>query len=305
MTIDTVYDADTYSGMWTLALKAADAGRDRSVQASSGQIGVSDIGGCREKTRRRLMGEAPSSSTDNIAAICGTMIHEGALAARREVFPHLLIEQTVTVTLPNGCVVPGHADEIDPQEPSVTDLKTVNGLEFVRRHGATEQQIWQRNLYLLGAAQAGIVEKQGLTRNVWMDRSGSTSEVHVEQTPFDQGEVDAATRWLDDVIYAATNDEQASKDKPLPWCLSYCEFAASCRAGDLDAPLERITDREVINAARTLLEAREQQKHWKKLEEQSKQRTEGVNGLAQDVILRQVTVNGANGPYTKQEVRRA
>ena len=297
----TPIDPDTYAGMWQISLTQGDALRERSLQAASGQIGVSDIGVCKEKARRRLLGEQPSSASTNLAAIVGTFIHKGALEDRQRTFPHLLIEQAVTVTLPNGCVVPGHADEIDPDEPSVTDLKTVDGLEWVRKHGSSEQQKWQRHLYYLGAAQAGLVPENGMTRNVWIDRSGSDATVRVEQEPYSAEYVEQASSWLDDVLYAATNGEEASKDKPIPWCLSFCEFAGSCRAS-IDSPAPPITDPQVIETAQTYKAVSDRAKADDKYLKQAKEVLRGHEGQAGSVNVRWVQVNAAQ-PYQRLEVR--
>lgn len=296
---------DDYAASFTVALRIADLQRARTEQTASGTIGVSDLGGCREKVRRRLLGMTPSNTVTSMSAMIGHFIHEGALAARQAMNPDLLIEHRVDVELSNGCVVPGHADEIDPAE-GVTDLKTVNGLEYVRRHGPTEQQRWQRMLYLEGAKQAGIVTSEGVARNIWVDRSGSTSELHVDQEPYNPDLVADATRWLDDVLYAATSGEEASKDKPLPWCLQFCEFASDCRKDMIAGNGGVITDPEVIQAAKTAKEAREQEKYWKALREQAQQRTLGYDGVAGGVVIRQVQVNKAEGGYyVRQEYRDA
>ncbi len=295
---------EEYAAEFSMGLRVADNQRSRTIQTESGLVGVSDLGVCREKARRRMMGLHPSDVVTSMSAMIGHFIHEGALSARKALNPDLLIEETVQVALPNGCVVPGHADEIDTAEPSCTDIKTVNGLEYVAKHGPTEQQRWQRALYYEGARQAGTVPDQGIVRNIWVDRSGSSGEFVVDQEPFDPAYVQQASAWLDDVLYAAGNGEEASKDKPLPWCLSFCEYTSDCRKDMLAGNGGVITDPEVIQAAITAKEAREQEKYWKALRDQAQRITYGHDGVAGDVVIRQVQVNKAEGGYyIRQEYR--
>jgi hypothetical protein len=294
---------DEYAALWKTSVRAHDAGRARTVQTESGIIGISDLGGCKEKVRRKILGLPHSNSLDNTSAVVGTWIHEGALNARKALFPELLIEQELHVTLPNGARVLGHADEIDPSEPSVTDLKTVDGLAHVRRHGSTEHQKWQRAMYYKAAAEAGLVPVEGMTRNIWLDRSGKDSSVVVEQEPYNSHYVNEASAWLDDVLYAVQHNEEASKDQPVPWCMSFCEYAKDCRMGALAAG-GPIADPYVAETAVAFREVKDRHEADAAYLEAAKDVLRGHEGSAGDVNVRWITVQAAN-PYLRLEVRRS
>lgn len=295
--------AEEFASLWEIGLRSEDIQRDRTQQSKQGITGASDIGVCREKTRLHVT-EAPRTDADNnAAAYIGTLIHEGALAAYGKAFPHVLIEQAVVVTLPSGRTVPGHADIIDPTEPSCTDLKTVDGLEYHRKNGPYEQQRIQRTLYALGAWQAGlfgdIPVEEVIVRNLWLDRSGGTSEVVVDQELFDWQWIHKADEWLSDVIYAVEHGEAASKDKPIPWCQSFCPFYSSCRAVDVE-PASVITDPEIVQAAYTYREALEAEKAAAQLKKEAAARLEGIDGQAGEYRVRHIFVNGSHVSFDRK-----
>lgn len=290
---------DEFAVMWQVGLRLDDLSRERSQQT---HVGVSDIGVCRERTRLTVTQAEPTDSTDGAAAYIGTAIHKTTLEAFHDAYPHTLIEQAYVTTLPSGRTVPGHADLIDPCENSVTDLKTVDGIAYVRKHGPTEQQRIQRTLYALGAWQAGVFGDTPLEavtcRNIWLDRSGGTSDVHVDQELFDSRWVEAADEWLHDVVYAVEHGEVASKDKPIPWCRSFCPFFSTCRGEDVQ-PEDVITDPEVVQAARTYRDALDMEKQAAQLKKEAKSRLDGHNGQAGDLRVRWVYTNGSRVEFDR------
>lgn len=294
---------EEFAALWEIGLRSEDLMRDRSQQSQQGITGVSDIGVCRERTRLNVTEATRTDPDDNAAATVGTYIHAGALVAYGNAFPHVLIEQGGTVLLPSGRTVPFHADIIDPTEPSATDLKTVDGIEYVKRHGPTEQQRIQRTLYALGAHQAGLFGdlpvEQVITRNIWLDRSGSTSEVHVDQEPFDWQWVHKADEWLHDVIYAVEHGEAASKDKPIPWCREFCPFFTACRGTDVE-PESLIADPDAVQAAATYYETHQQIKQLEQLKKEAGRRLEGHNGQAGELRVRHVYVNGSHVEFDRK-----
>jgi hypothetical protein len=119
----TVLSADDYAGQVGFTLEAADLTKARSIQSASGQVGVSDLGGCREKVRRMVVGCPRTDSPDTLQARVGTYIDAGVKTDLQAQYPDWLFDVRVNVQLPNGSVVPGTGDWADPDEPSVTDLK--------------------------------------------------------------------------------------------------------------------------------------------------------------------------------------
>ena len=291
-------DAETYALTFQWDLQAYDQQRPRSRQSDAGTIGVSDLHTCREKVRRTLLGTTVTDVTENWSALVGTYIDEGVKTARKAARPWLLHDVELKVTLPNGMVIPGHADEIDPQEPSVTDLKTKDGLAAIRRLGADEKERAQRHLYYLGAVQAGIVSGDGVVRNIFLDRSGADSHPHVEQEPFDMNIVLTAQAWLEDATYAAEHGEDAPKDWPRVMCDRYCPFVSACRGGE-EITEEILTGYRAVQLAE-FVAARNQRKEAEAVEASLRTELLGVTGRSKTHWVRSTVVNGKR-PSTKVE----
>jgi hypothetical protein len=298
---DTILDPDTYAGIYAWSLRTADAARPRTQQTIEGLVGVSDLFTCMEKVRLTITETPWSNVPDTTAAWVGSAIHEAAAKARKDVFPHLLIEQELRITLPSGYTILGHTDEIDPEEPSATDLKTADGLETVRKHGPDHQQRVQRAIYYLGGIQAGVLPEQGIARNVWLDRSGKDKTPFVSQEPYNPDYVAAGDLWLNQVIDAVKDGSQAPKEWPWHKCRSYCQFFTLCRGEE--APLARTDDPETIRAAQDVYEARQAEKVAKALVKQAKPVLDGFDGLAGPYRVHHSQVN-ANPPYMKLDVEK-
>lgn len=261
----TALDAETFGHLFLADLRADDLARPRSTQAT---LGVSSVGHCRRQASYVLAGVPPTDASDSTAALLGTMIHEGALAARKRANPDLLIEAELKIDLPNGLSLLGHADEIDPDEPSVTDLKTTGNIGYVRKHGASLQQRYQRHLYALGAIQAGLVETEGLlVRNLWLDRTGADPVPHVEQEPFSLEVVAEAAAWLGEARDAALSGSEAPCDKDYSFCRSYCQWFTRARGTEEPDAGREIADPELCTAAALHREASDEIKEWTAVKE--------------------------------------
>ncbi len=119
----TALTADEYAAITAMDLHALDLTHPRTLQALSGQVGISDLGKCQEQTRLLIAEHQPTDSPSTWAAFVGTSLHDKWTAARTAGNPRLMHSVKVELRLPNGLVVPGTVDEVDPDEPSVTDLK--------------------------------------------------------------------------------------------------------------------------------------------------------------------------------------
>jgi hypothetical protein len=295
-----IHDPDEFGSLFIWDLNAAELLSPRARQQDAGTIGVSDLFTCREKVRRIITGAPTTDVPDKTAAIIGTYIHQGALAARKAARPHLLHEVELHITLPNGYVLLGHADEIDPSEPSVTDLKTKAGLALVRRAGADEQMRAQRHAYYLGALQAGLVPSdKGVVRNLFIDREGGDPHPHVEQEPFSMDVVYAAQEWLSDAQYAAEHNEQASKDWPRNMCENWCPFFTSCR-GSEDIQEDFLTGHRALVLAEAAA-AKERRDEAAAVLAQARADLIGTTGRSDTHWCRTTTVN-AKTPYDKFEL---
>ena len=77
---------------------------------------------CRERARHITVGTPMTDRNASAAAIMGTFIHKGLEKSRGELHSHLLHEVAIEIELPNGAVMVGHADEVDPVENSVLQI---------------------------------------------------------------------------------------------------------------------------------------------------------------------------------------
>jgi hypothetical protein len=253
---------DEWAASFTAALDTYEALRPRTSQKT---LGISSLGHCASLAGFVMAGTEPTDAPTGRQAMAGTAFHEMVVKARGAWNPKLLLDLEVTATLPSGAKVIGHPDEIDPDEPSVTDVKTVSdedALRALRRTGSSRQQQWQRHVYYLAAAQAGLVPPEGTVRNVWIDRAGQAEWVYVEQEPFSMEVVLDADRWMEDVAYAQRHGELLPQDKPFNWCQRFCEYFSACRAGQAH-PDATITDPEFIRAAALVYEGRQEEKEAK------------------------------------------
>lgn len=297
---------EEYAEGFLLDLLVDDLMSPRTQQANARELGVSDIGKCREYVRLFLDDVPFSDQPKTTAARIGTYVHLGALEARRAAQPHLLIEHTVQVALPNGMTVKGHADEIDPLRAEVTDAKTTDGLGVVRRVGADGQQRFQRHLYGWGAWQAGLFgdihPSQVTVRNIWLDRSGGDETAHVEQEPLSSDVLNEAVEWLYEVEEARTEGREAPKDQQVEWCRSYCPFATRCR-GEEDTSTS-IFEPRTVEAVELYAEGHRLLKEGEQLKEAARSLIGEVQGSTGRHMVKQTFIEGGGNrrPYYRLTV---
>lgn len=287
-------DPADYAAAWLGDIHVAEMTRDRTAQSHHRILGVSDIGHCRSYAARFLNGDPFTDSPSMAQAMRGTWMHAGVLPAIAAGRDGALVEQELTVTLSNGFEVVGHADLIEPDEPSVTDLKSVDGsLPAVRRNGANQQQKSQRHLYGAGAVQGGHVKADGLVvRNVWMDIADIDAQPHVEQEPYDPTWLDHAATWIDEVAYTVDQGQvdEAPRDKDVFFCRAFCPFATACRGPEATAVDEVIDSDELAVAAALHREGLSLEKEGKALKKAASE----VLGRVQDA---KVIVQGGAGRF--------
>lgn len=295
---------DEYAVAFRTDLDVYDLLSDRSRHGDDGGIGASNFG-CREEMRRILTRSERTDSPDKTAAIIGSYIDGGVKAARKAANPRLITDAELTVTMPNGYQFPVHPDEIDPDEPSVTDVKTKNGLSAIRRGLADDQYRFQRHIQYLAAHQAGLVPAEGIARNVFLDRSGADPDAHVEQEPFSMQVIREATDWLDDVLYAVKHGEEASKDRPRIWCQDYCPFYTACRVGEIE--IEDITDDRLAAMVDALGEAKAQKRNAERLIDELQRGDHPLAGLTGRTSRFQIVSKWINSekqtPHYRVEVK--
>lgn len=296
------------------AIQHASAYSPRAMQGREFKLGVSDLGFCSERVRRTIDQQVPEE-TDNLPAFIGTAIGDHVEKAIPYVWPDAIIQSEVEVPLTgeqHAYVLGGHPDIILP-DGLVLDTKTGYGLETARRTGANQSQQFQRHLYALGAHLAGLFNpdvklEEVRVGNVWIDRTATEREVHVQIEPYDPDIVQAAAEWLDEVVYAFLHNEEARKEPPRDMCAKVCGFYRECRLYDTDVE-GLITDEEHLAAVDLYVEGREMESTGKRLKDQAKAHLDGVVGSTGEHQVRWTWVNPSLVPeymragYSKLEVR--
>ncbi len=290
----------------------------RSVQASEGRLGPSDIGFCRQKAALMVRGVEATDAPPKWAAAVGTAVHNYVEAAIKQMFPDWLMgsidDVTVTATLPSGAQISGHPDIVIPSENTVLDIKTVDGFQWVKREGTSQQHKYQRHLYAMGCIAAGLFDpsKPIYVGNVYFDRSGKQPAPLVFVEEMDPMLTDEIDSWVGDVIYAVKNNEDASRDIPAAVCERICSHFTACRGAlETNDGGELIIDTELVSAIDMYTEARGMEKTAKQMKDEASARLLGVNGSTGQWQVRWVEVQPSkvesfekNG-YSRLDIRKA
>lgn len=267
------------------AIKAYMDNSDRSIQASEGRLGPSDIGFCRQKAALMTKGVEATDSSPKWAAAVGTAIHNYTEAAIKEMFPNWILGSIdnlkVTAILPSGAEISGHPDIVIPEENTVLDIKTVDGFAWINRNGTSQQHKYQRHLYAMGCIEANIFDRSKPVKvgNVYFDRSGKEQKPLVIIEDMDYTLTNEIDAWVEDVVYAVKNNEDASRDVPAAVCEKICSHFTACR-GELEIfeGGDIITDTETLTAIEMYVEAREIAKQAEQQKKEASARLYGING---------------------------
>ena len=276
----------------------------RSIQASGHRVGISDLGHCSERVRRHLLGQT-EPATDKTAAFIGTALGDHIEGAYLDMFPNMIRQAEIEVTLYGDTgtyVLSGHPDLVDPKGRLI-DVKTVRGLNRVRRTGPSQQQQFQRHLYAKACHNAGLFHDEVAladvtVSNIWFDRGGDDKEPYVHTEPFDPRVVDAATAWLDDVVYAFRVGEEARKEPPIQMCQAACGFFLDCRAGR-GGPSGLIDDPDLVAAVEMHREAMDLERQARRLKDEAKAALAGVEGSTGRYSVKWVKISGGHVEYDR------
>lgn len=297
MSTDTT-DIEMLGELIAVSMAAYGQNSARSQQSSQGKIGMSDLGFCRQKALLMLKG-VPQSDPDNVfAAQIGTAIHDYYQTALRQMFPDWIIEkEQLTCRFPGGYEVPGTPDWIVPEYNAIVDLKTVDGTQKIRRYGVSQSQRYQRHGYALAAMQAGLLDKD---RPVWVanyfvDRSAREKSPYFTFEEYDPTLTDEINEWISDVVYAARQGEDASRDIPSAVCAQICSHYTACRGGlEVHDGNEIIDDAETIAFVNLVVEGKALKKEGDLKYEEGRANLVGINGVTPTHQIRWVEV-GSKG----------
>ena len=282
----------------------------RGLYAQQQMIGISDIGDCREYVRRMILGEPwVDEQDDYAAAFVGTAV--GDLVERAVQgwsLSHNRVTTQVDVTIEIGLrghsfTLPGHADVV--VDNTCIDIKTKDGLGVVRRTGPTKQQMFQVTLYTAALIAAGeIEEKDAVCAVAFFDRSGREPDPEVFAWEFSDMLFAEVLEWIDDVLYAIEQGEEASKDKPRQWCFECCPYATACRGRDTDVT-GLLEDPEVLEAVAVYRESQEIIKAAEKDKKSAASVLDRVDGSTGEFTIRHVEVAPTEVPsHVRQGYRR-
>lgn len=291
---------------------------DRSIQAQEGRLGPSDIGFCRQKAALMVRGVEATDVTPKWAAAVGTSIHNYVEEAIKKMFPDWLMGSvdnlSVTATLPSGAQISGHPDIVIPSENTVLDIKTVDGFAWVKREGTSQNHKYQRHLYAMGCVEAGLFDKTKpvYVGNIYFDRSGKEPKPMVFIEEMDPMLTDEIDSWVQDVIYAVKNNEDASRDIPAAVCERICQHFTACR-GALETfdGGELIIDKDLVSAVDMYTEARNMEKTAKQMKVEASAMLHGINGSTGQWQIRWVQVQPSKVEsfdkqgYSRLDIRKA
>lgn len=288
---------DKIKDLFSSALRDYMDGSARSIQSAEGILGPSDIGFCRQKATLMIKGVPQTDVVPKWSAAVGTAVHNYVEAALKEAYPDWLLGSIdhleVTATLPSGAEIKGHPDVVVPASNAVLDIKTVDGFQWVKREGTSQQHKYQRHLYALGLIQSGTldVSKPVLVGNVYFDRSGKEPEPLVLVEEMDPTLTDEIDAWVTDVIYAVRNGEDASRDIPAAVCEKICSHFTACRGAlEVHDGGEIIEDKDTLAAISMYVEGRDLAKEADKMKREAQSRLVGINGTDGQYQVRWVEV---------------
>jgi hypothetical protein len=284
-------------------------GTDRSTQS---KIGVSALGYCSERLRRHLDGQEPSDDISWYKAFLGTAIGDYVEKVQEaHLWPDAIYQSEVEIKLAGDVrtyVVTGHPDVVIPPcddfpGGAVIDNKAVDGLVWVRRKDTADQSYqFQRNIYAAAAHAMGMLGdgpiEDVMVGNVYMDRSGKEDVPHVQIEPYNPDVLFDAAQWLDEVVYALLQGEEAQKEPPREQC-TVCEFFTICRSLDTDAE-GKIDHPETLEALSMYQQGLAMEREAKKLKNTAQVRLRDVEGHTPEYVVRWVQVNGGEVSYYRK-----
>lgn len=278
------------------ALSAQESNTPRTMQSREGILGPSDIGFCRQKAALVSKQTPPTDDPPKWSAAVGTAMHtyiEAALNANLGWLVGSIDHIKTTATLPSGAQISGHPDIVVPSNNAVLDIKTVNGFEWIKRNGPSQSHKYQRHLYALGLVQQKILDPNQpvMVGNIYFDRSGKEGTPLVFVEEMDNSLTAEIDQWVEDVIYAVRNNQDASRDVAAAVCEQICEFFTVCRGGlEVNDGQELIQDEYLLSTIEMYVAGREMENQGKQMKKEASEKLSNVNGITQTHQVRWVHV---------------
>jgi len=223
--------------------------------------------------------------------------------------------------LPSGLSIPGHIDLFEPGDQQyvdpgvlgkpeiiwrnpgyVADVKTKANISLIRTvEDVDRAHLFQIRLYHLALVQEGKIAPDAPAYLIYLDRSGKNPDPKVIEVPTREEYITEIDEWVGDAVYAVKAGEEASKDRPVPWCVAACPYAWDCRAGDTLANGNLIEDETQLRAVKAYIEGKELEKRSKDLIDAAKDALEDVSGTTPDgFVVAHTVIAGATYTTTRQ-----
>lgn len=293
------------------AMMQASTSTERAEQDRQFKIGASQIGHCSELVRRMLAQIEPAGDQDWLAAIMGTAVGDWIEThAVPLVWPDAITQSTVVTPLVGDertYEITGHPDVIVPSLGLVLDNKGTGSMSVVKRIGPKPQQQFQRHIYAKGAWLAGMFGDMPLHEvrvgNVWHDRTAKERGLHVQIEPFSDDVLFEAACWLDEVVDAYLNGDEARKEPHYAFCEGYCPHFSDCRINDSSVE-GLIEDPELLAAVDLLQEAKELESQAKRMKNHAQLALQGVEGSTGKWTVKWTLINGGSVSYQREAYQR-
>jgi len=284
--MDTLELETQIAAMVDMAVRAGIENEPRTQQSRTGHIGPSSTGFCRNKAALTVKEVQPTDAVDMWASAVGTAVHKHVEGFLEQAYGDtwLIEKQKLTATLPGtGAQISGTCDILLPEYNLAIDVKTVDGLKKVQTYGPPQGNLYQRHLYAMGAIDAGILDgsKQVYVGNIYIDVSRGNSgdpKVWVTISPMDDALTDEIDSWVEDVIYAVKEGEDASRDIPAPICERICEFFTACRGSLPMSESEPLVGDEILQAVDMYVKGRDMSKEGDAMKKEASAVLTGLNG---------------------------
>ena len=282
------------------ALAQQESATPRTQQSREGILGPSDIGFCRQKAALVSKQTQPTDNPPKWSAAVGTALHtyiEAALQNNLGWLVGSIDKIRTTATLPSGAQISGHPDIVVIESNAVLDIKTVNGFEWTRRNGPSQSHKYQRHLYAMGLIQSGILDGNYpvMVGNIYFDRSGKEPEPLVFVEEMDNTLTAEIDQWVEDVIYAVRNNQDASRDVAAAVCEQICEFFTVCRGSlQVNEGQEVIEDDYLLSAISMYVDGRDKENQGKQMKKEASEKLSNVNGITQTHQIRWVHVGASS-----------
>jgi len=282
------------------ALAAQENRTPRTMQSREGILGPADIGFCRQKATLVSKQTEPTDDPPKWSAAVGTAMYTYIEAALKKNLGWLVgsIDQIrTTAELPSGAKISGHPDIVVPESNMVLDIKTVNGFQWIKRNGPSMSHKYQRHLYAMGCVQSGLFdpEKPVWVGNVYFDRSGKEGTPIVFIEEMDNSLTAEIDQWVEDVIYAVKNNQDASRDVAAAVCEQICEFFTICRGGlEVNDGQELIQDEYLLSTIEMYVAGRDMENEGKQMKKEASEKLSNVNGITQTHQIRWVHVGASS-----------